>query len=108
MLEDGLYKVEFGTPLGRGVAVVVLREGRVEGGDAGYTYAGAFAINGEDLSSELRVKQHTAGMSNIFGPLVEFDLSLRGPANATSATVEGSSRAVPGVSIKIHLTKLDP
>ena len=35
-LGNGLYKVSFGTPLGEGFGVIVLRDGEVLGGDGYY------------------------------------------------------------------------
>lgn len=106
MLEEGLYKAEFGTVIGRGIAVVSMRDGRIEGGDSGYLYAGTYVLSGAELSADLVVQHHTSGMHSLFGPLKEFDLALRGSVTRRQAHLTGTSKAAPDVTISVDLTKI--
>lgn len=42
MLNNGLYRVTFRTPLGEGAGVAVLLDGKIRGGDSAFAYSGRY------------------------------------------------------------------
>jgi hypothetical protein len=45
-MQNGLYWVEFRTPLGSGAGVVVLQDGNLRGGDSSMYYFGTYTETG--------------------------------------------------------------
>jgi hypothetical protein len=78
-LKDGLYKVEFRTPLGMGAGVVVLQGGQVRGGDSRTYYVGSYSESSSQFSAKVKVDTHTnfPGLSSVFGR-DRVNISLRG------------------------------
>ncbi|MBX3476688.1 MAG: hypothetical protein KF910_03720 [Brevundimonas sp.] len=106
-MQNGLYGVHFITPLGVGAGVVVLRDGKVQGGDAGIYYDGTYSIEGDKFSANLRTDRHTPipGVVSVFG-VDKVDIILKGQFVGTVATVEGTSPQAPGLTFQATLKKL--
>lgn len=107
-MQNGLYKVEFQTPLGAGAGVVVLENGTIRGGDSAMFYVGHVSENGNDLTAEVEGKQHTnvPGMRSVFG-VNHTHIKLAGKLSGNTASLTGTAREAPGVSFQARLTKLD-
>ena len=52
---DGLWIARFSTPLNFGGGVAYFNDGRIYGGDSGYTYIGHFSTDGEALHADVSV-----------------------------------------------------
>jgi len=106
-MQEGLYKVTFQTPLGEGTGVIVLRAGRVSGGDSTMYYTGTYTLNNNQLDAQLNVDTHSSipGMGSVLG-VSKARLQLTGHFTSQSASVTGTSPDAPGVSLKAALTRI--
>lgn len=76
---DGLWTVEFQSPIGYGIGVMVLNNGRLLGGDAGYYYSGKYELTGNDgFEGALEVTRFDEGSISVFGDLEQISLSFSG------------------------------
>lgn len=102
-MQDGIYHVRFSSSVGSaGEGLVVIKQGSVNGGDAGYLYIGQFSVSGESLSGRLNIKRWNAGQVSVFGPLESFELQLSGNVTAgNSFTLSGGIPSQPGLMITI-------
>jgi hypothetical protein len=107
-MKNGLYKVEFVTPLGQGAGVVVLDNGLIRGGDSGLFYTGSYTLNGETFSAEIATDRHThhKNLQSTLG-VDQAILNLTGKIESdTRAAFAGTSPQAPGVSFQATLTRL--
>ena len=102
-MEDGIYHVKFASAMGAaGEGLVVIKDGAVNGGDAGYLYQGALnATPTGQLHGELLITRWNAGHVSVFGPLGNFSLGLDGHAANDSFTVAGGVPGQPNMKITI-------
>lgn len=102
-MQDGIYHVRFSSSVGSsGEGLIVVKQGTVNGGDAGYLYIGELGVSGETLSVQLNIKRWNPSHVSVFGPLDNFGLQLLGKENAEgSFTVTGGIPSHPGSSITI-------
>jgi hypothetical protein len=110
-MQDGLYKVEFQTPLGVGAGVVFLHGGKMHGGDTSMFYLGNISEQGDDLTADVEAGFHThlPGVNSVFGPSVNRPhIHLRGKSQGggTSATFTGHASEAPSINFKATLSKL--
>lgn len=98
-MKDGLYHVNFrSNQQDFGNGVVTVKEGRVNGGDYAYFYQGEIT---ED-SALLKVTQHNAQATSVFGPIKEFFLELRVKPAGEAHILEGHVQGHPEMQIQIH------
>ena len=68
---EGLFKVDFETPIGSGSGAVVLRNGIVEGGDSMMAYRGTYTFDqtNQRFVAQIDTFEHTpvVGMSSVLG-----------------------------------------
>ena len=103
---DGLYKVEFHTPLGAGSGVVHALGGRMWGGDAGIAYVGSYRVSDTKMTATVSTSRHTqTGYGNVFGK-DSVTISLEGTVNGNTITCAGTSPQAPGVNFTAKLTKI--
>lgn len=107
-MQDGIYHVTFSSSLGAaGEGLAVVKNGTVNGGDAGYLYQGGLSQNGEQVSGTLQISRWNRNMVSVFGPLDRFALQLSGAAAANdSFTVTGGIPNQPGLAITIRGRRL--
>lgn len=107
-MQDGLYRVRFTTPLGQGAGVLVLRDGRIQGGDSTMYYVGTFSLQGGQAKASVKAVQHTteAGRSSVFG-VSEATITLSGTANGGHARLVGTAVQAPGVRFEAELAMLE-
>lgn len=103
-MKDGIYHVEFSSTMGAaGEGLVVVKDGSVNGGDAGYLYKGTLAGSAEgQLRGQLHVQRWNPAHVSVFGPLDSFALSLEGRAAGEGFSVTGGIPEHPGLSITIR------
>ena len=78
---NGLWTVEFISTLGRGGSgVIVLNDGRLLGGDAGYYYVGQYTVEDDNnaIRGEVVVTRFEENHISVFGNRDEFSLQFRG------------------------------
>jgi hypothetical protein len=107
-LQDGLYVVRFGTPLGEGSGVAHLTDGKLYGGDSMMAYVGKFADDGDTANAEVRVFQHSnvPGMESVLGTN-SATLKLSGSVSGNTANLTGSAPQAPGVQLSVSLSPLN-
>ena len=107
----GIYHVTFVSPLqrdqGDGLAVVTAE--KINGGDLGYIYRGAFEVSGSKIVATLNIKRWNQYAVSIFGNIVEFDLKLEGQVSGDSTTFSGSGFVVqnPQMQVTFSARRLD-
>lgn len=103
-LQDGFYRVLFGTPIGEGAGVAYFADGKVHGGDSMMAYVGTYEVSGDDVSATVNVLTHTpqAGMASVLGAGTA-TLSLSGTANGGTAELSGTAPEAPGVVLTLRL-----
>lgn len=105
---DGMYVVTFKSPLGEGSGVIVLRQGKIQGGDSIMYYDGSYQESGAGgFRGTLRTGQHTkvVGMASVLGDTsasLEFDAYVENGAG----TVTGKSPQSPGLTLNATLKKI--
>jgi hypothetical protein len=104
-MQNGLYRVEFGTPLGSGAGVVLLQDGNLRGGDSSMYYFGTFTETGNQATVVAESHRHTPGLPSVLGR-DDTHLSLQGTVQGNSAQLNGSAREAPGVNLQVSLTLL--
>jgi hypothetical protein len=102
---NGLYSVNFSGPVGAGTGVVAIRDGSLNGGDAGFGYLGTLRVEGARVAASLRIVRHTQtfpGVS-IFGPLTDFQLEVSGSvAQGDRFTLSGAVSGQPNQRITVQ------
>lgn len=106
-MRDGLYKVDFQTPLGAGAGVVHLQGGRVWGGDAGLYYVGTYAIAGSQFNADVVTDRHTnyPDIVSVFGK-DRVHIRLKGTWTGDTAHAAGSAPEAPGIAFQAVLTRI--
>jgi hypothetical protein len=104
-MRDGLYKVEFKTPLGAGSGVVHVQGGKLWGGDTGMFYVGSFTQSGDQISATVRTGRHTANSTSVFGQ-DRVEISLTGKASGDVADLIGQAPQAPNVRLSAVLTRI--
>jgi len=108
MSTDGLWLAEFQTPLGHGSGVVVIDQGRVRGGDAGYYYVGSLSETAGRLSGTLHILHYAGPTSSVFGPIRSITLNLEGTEGQGYIIASGRDQRDPfGPRISIKLRRAD-
>jgi len=104
-MNNGLYRVDFDTPLGSGNGVAVLDNGKLRGGDSAIYYVGSYASDGNNLSASIHVNRHSNGMPSVLG-IDSANLELQGTIEKGSAALIGSTPQAPGIALRVRLTQL--
>ena len=104
-MRDGLYRVQFQTPMGRAAGVVVFADGTVRGGDSVMYYTGHFAENGGKVSGEIVARRHTPGAQSVF-KLDPVTIAFTGSAEGGNIEIAGNAREAPDVAFKATLSPL--
>jgi T3SS negative regulator,GrlR len=105
MLENGKYSAWFRTPLGEGTGVVVLKDGKITGGDTVIAYTGSCNQVGDEFTADISTKRHTPGQLSVFG-IDKIDLKLTGKSTGTMATCRGTSRQAPGMTFEATIIRI--
>ena len=106
-MKDAIFYVEFTSPSTPGsfhhAGVAVFIDGTVNGGDNGYSYVGSYTENGQEVAAHLKIKLWNQGSRSVFGPIQEFELSLRGTVAPDEKTfqAQGEITAMPQMKITI-------
>lgn len=107
-LPNGLYGIEFQTPLGQSYGVVTLIDGRLRGGDSFIYYVGAYRQNEDQISATVRTDIHSNNpymLSAFRNNRVKVQIS--GRVEGTTATMTGKSPQMPNITLHMNLRKLD-
>jgi hypothetical protein len=102
---EGLWIVQYEGTQGEGAGVVVFVQGRVLGGDFGYTYEGNYIVKDGWMAASIHVANFLPNIASVLGIVGDFDLQMKAPIkdNVIQATL--SLVGQPNVSIAARLTK---
>ena len=108
-MKPGIYNVKFTSSLrdfGEGLAV--LKDGKINGGDQGYLYLGAYDVSGSGILAKIKVQKWNPGATSVFGNSSEFELDLKGSiaADASTFSVIGAASQMPQMKIAINGRRL--
>jgi hypothetical protein len=102
---EGLWVVQYEGTQGEGAGVVVFTNGRVLGGDRGYTYEGNYAIKENWVAASIHVANFLPNIASVLGYVGDFDEELKAPIEDNVIQGALSLTGRPGVSIAVKLTK---
>src|SRR5262249_6915804 len=101
MLKDGHYIACFKTELGQRTGRVLLKDGRIFGGDTVITYGGTSQVDGSQLTATLTTRRHAAGQPSVFG-IDEVEIKFAGPRPATLLRAQASlSKEIPAMLFQV-------
>ncbi|MEM6381304.1 MAG: GrlR family regulatory protein [Pseudomonadota bacterium] len=102
---EGLYKVQFQTPLGMGFGVINLENGKANGGDSAIAYTGSYTVDAGTFSSTIQVNRHSDGLPSVLGT-DNASLQIRGSVDGNIIIGEGTTPHAAGVKLSIQLSLL--
>ena len=105
-MRDGLYRVEFQTPLGAGAGIVVVNGSKLRGGDSSMYYVGSYSETGNQFTAEVVSHRHTLGFPSVFARDANH-ITLKGTSQGDRAEMTGTSKEEPGVTLRGTMTKID-
>lgn len=101
---EGLWIVQYEGIQGGGGGVAVFVNGRVLGGDTGFTYVGTYSEKDGNLTAQVRVTNFLPDIPNVLGVEGDFDLLIHGPRKGQVIEASGSVVGQPG-AVALKLTK---
>jgi hypothetical protein len=106
-IQEGLYRVTFGTPLGAGFGVAHLADGKLHGGDSMMAYVGTYSDEGGAFTAQVHAFQHSTvpGMAPVLGT-TNAQLSVSGTVNGQAVNGSGTSPQAPGLTLQFQLERL--
>jgi hypothetical protein len=106
-MDNGLYFLRVEPSAGgktENGGVLVLRNGRILGGDAFFYYVGTYQVAGETWQGEFAIKQHTR--SELAVPVFggnDVTVTFQGVRNDTGAEMQATS---PGGSYRVSMRRI--
>src|SRR5258708_18822067 len=102
---EGLWIVQYEGTQGEGAGVVVFVQGRVLGGDFGYTYEGNYSVKENWLAASIHVANFLPNVSSVLGFVGDFDVTVKAPVKEN--LIQGTLSVVgqPDLSIAVKLSK---
>lgn len=102
---EGLWTAEFQSGVGgAGSGVVVVRNGTIMGGDAGYYYTGTYSVDDGKVQVALQIQRYREGHKSVFGPADNLRLTLSGSVDGSRMNLTGQ---VMGIEIIVGATKVE-
>jgi hypothetical protein len=111
---QGLWTIEFGSNVGvYGSGVIVMRDGKIKGGDASYYYDGSYeepsptAPYPSKFRAKIAAKPFVSGAISVFKTYGEdFTLDLDGTLkDENNAVAVGVPEGIPGMNVGIRLIR---
>ena len=102
MLRNGSYSAWYRTSLREGAGVVVLKDGKLTGGDTVLAYTGTYLQDGDRFTASLTTQRHSAGQPSVFG-IDNVNLTLTGKSTSTTASCTGTAEQAPGLIFEATL-----
>jgi hypothetical protein len=104
---EGLWTVKFISSLnlwGGGV-IVLTKEGRILGGDAGYYYIGTCAVTGNQIKGNVDIIQFDPQIISVFGEISNYRLTFDGTFEDNKFSAIAQSPEFPGHNLRIEGNK---
>jgi hypothetical protein len=111
---QGLWTIEFGSNVGvYGSGVIVMRDGKIQGGDASYYYDGSYEVPNptapypKKLKAKIAAKPFLPGAISVFKTFGEdFTLDLDGTLkDENNAIAIGKPEGIPGMNMRIRMIR---
>lgn len=102
--QEGMYKVQFQTPLGSGNGVLFLYDGKLRGGDSSMYYLGSYQADGNKFTATLKTGQHGPGQSVLGAPNATLEAS--GEIAGGKATIRGSVPDAPQLTFSAVMERI--
>jgi hypothetical protein len=99
---EGLWTIEFTSPLGFGTGVVVLTGKRLLGGDEGYYYSGEYAVDDHHIGGKAEIVRFNKNSLSVFGDMDSFTLELDGNISSDSIVGVASISGQPELKAQIR------
>lgn len=96
---EGLWIVQYEGLQGNGGGVAVFINGKILGGDTGYTYEGKYEVQSKTLTALVHVSNFLPNIPNVLGVVGDFDLQIQAPLRGD--VIQGAMSLVgrPGMSV---------
>ena len=101
----GSYSAWFRTSLIEGTGVVVLKDGKLTGGDTVLAYTGTYIQNGDRFSASVTTRRHTQGQPSVFD-IDNVDLTVTGKSTPTTASCTGTAKQAPGLAFEAIFVRI--
>ena len=99
---SGIYFVEFKASNNNyGHGLVVLDNGKLNGGDYSYLYRGRFDTYGEELKAAIDISHYRGELNSVMGARKNYTLNLTGKMTREDFDVTGGIPDIPDLSIRI-------
>ncbi len=95
---NGIYHVDFASPLGSGSGTVYLENGTMRGGDAVVAYYGTYAVTSDTVRADVSLIKHGAGFS-VLGDATSLTLHGKVVGNGIAGT-----GTVPGTPLQAQVS----
>jgi len=107
---EALWTVQFEIPGGNlNGAVVVLKSGRIYGGDSGYYYLGSYTISGDTISGDVQATHYHGPGRTAFGDeTASFSVQLSGKVNPDQDHIVGRAIRPRLGQVLLKMTKRAP
>jgi hypothetical protein len=111
---QGLWTIEFGSNVGvYGSGVIVMRDGKIKGGDASYYYDGSYEVTDPvdsyptKLKAKITARPFLPGAISVFKTYGEdFTLDLEGTLkDENNAVAIGKPEGIPEMNMKIRMIR---
>jgi hypothetical protein len=104
---EGFWTAQFKTPLGLGFGVAYFRDGKVFGGDSGYTYLGTYSEDQNRINAVINVAPFSPGVPSVFGSIGSaFRLNISATYNNIEAVGTGTADLFPNTTFGLKLTRV--
>ena len=105
MPEPALWSLRFSSDMGihRG-GIVVIEDGKILGGDSGFTYVGRLRTERSRMIANLRVAKYLVGAPPIFG-MDNFEAELSAQPDEHQLSFTGFIVGSPGNSIAVDMVR---
>lgn len=104
-MKNGFYAIDFGIPTGEGSGVLMLQDGILRGGDSSIFYVGNYTLDGDKLTADVVTYRHSGMLPSIFGRDT-VHIALEGSFSGQGATLAGSAKEAPGVTLNVKLKRI--
>jgi len=102
---EALWSVRFSSHKGiHGGGVVVIENGKILGGETGYTYIGSMHTDREQVIAKVRVSKYMPEAPSIFG-MDHFDMELTGRPDESQIRFDGFVVGSPQHDISIDMIR---
>lgn len=90
---------------GNGAGVAVFVNGKVLGGDFGYTYIGSYSLQNNNMKATVHVANFLPNISTVLGFVGDFDVEINAPLG--DGLLQGAMSVIgkPGMSVAVRLSK---